>query len=221
MGCPEDGIRFDSRAIRVADIREGQPAGGIRVKLRAQLGSAILPLQVDIGFGDGVTPERRVSEYPTLLDHPTPRVWAYPRETFVAEKFEAMVRLGPVNTRMKDFWDVTALASRFRFDGEILRTAIEETFRRRKTDLVTEVPYPLRPDFYEDTTRMRQWKGFQERIGLHSTDETPFSQVGERVREFLGGIRESLVSDEPYLHLWPPGGPWRPWNWWGEGETDV
>lgn len=207
--CPEDGIHFDPVTIRVADIREEQPDGGIRVKLRASLGTAVLPLQVDVGFGDVITPERQVSEYPTLLDHPAPRVWAYPRETFVAEKFEAMMRLGPVNTRMKDFWDVAALARQFSFDGETLRTAIDGTLRCRGTALTGELPPPLRPDFYQDPARIQQWNAFQERASSAIEAPSRFDEVGEQVREFLGAIRESLVNGEPFLRVWPEGGPWQ------------
>ncbi len=111
--CAEDGIFFDSATIGIADIREAEEYGGVRVKLRATLGKAVLPLQVDVGFGDVITPGREELAYPTLLDHPAPRLWTYPRETFVAEKFETMVRRGPANTRMRDFWDVAALAHHF------------------------------------------------------------------------------------------------------------
>ena len=138
--CPEDGLVFDPESIRVQAIRDEQEYGGVRVRLRATLSPAVLPLQVDIGFGDAITPEREEAAYPTLLDQPVPRLWTYPRETFVAEKFEAMVRLGPTNTRMKDFWDVAALAARFDFDGETLRTALDETFQRRGTAHTEELP---------------------------------------------------------------------------------
>jgi len=124
MPCPEDGLAFDPETIQIEDIRDQQEHGGVRVRLRGHLGQAQLSLQADIGFGDVVTPDREVADYPTLLDHPAPRIWVYPRETFVAEKFEATVRLGPANSRVRDLWDLTALAQRFRFDGEILRTAI-------------------------------------------------------------------------------------------------
>ena len=106
IGCPEDGIEFDPGSIRVASIRDDQENGGVRVTLQAKLGTARLPLQVDIGFGDVVSPAPVDQDYPTLLDHPAPRLKTYPREAFIAEKFDAMVRLGPMNTRIKDFWDV-------------------------------------------------------------------------------------------------------------------
>lgn len=218
----EDAIEFDPESIQVADIREAQEHGGLRVKLRAGLAKAIIPLQVDVGFGDVITPERSEAEYPTLLDHPAPRLWTYPRETFVAEKFEAMVRLGPANTRMKDFWDVAAVAGQFPFDGETLRTAIDETFGRRRTALTLELPDALRPAFYEDATRVRQWEAFQSKAGAAVDAPTRFDDAGERVRAFLGPIRESLVQGEPFARAWFAGGPWQPGTVRSEGEgADV
>ena len=102
---PADGLRFDPETIRIDDIRDEQDYGGVRVKLVARLGTARIPLQVDIGFGDVIYPGRQEADYPTLLDHAAPHLWTYPRETTIAEKFEAMVRLGAANSRMKDFWD--------------------------------------------------------------------------------------------------------------------
>jgi len=207
--CPEDGLAFDPESICVQAIRDEQEYGGVRVRLRATLGPAVLPLQVDIGFGDIITPEREEAAYPTLLDQPVPRVWTYPRETFVAEKFEAMVRLGPTNTRMKDFWDVAALAARFDFDGETLRAALEETFQRRETTHTPELPEALRPAFYQDARRAEYWQAFLRKAGTAATP-ADFNAVGERVRAFLGPVRETLVRGEAFTQTWPAGGPWVP-----------
>ena len=113
------------------EIRQEAQYGGLRVRIRGNLGQARLHLQVDIGFGDVITPEREEQDYPTLLDLPVPRIWTYPRETLIAEKLEAMVDLGATNTRVKDLWDIACLARGFAFDGETLRTAIAETLGRR------------------------------------------------------------------------------------------
>jgi hypothetical protein len=206
--CPEDGLVFDPETIRVQAIRDEQEYGGVRVKLRATLGPAVLPLQVDIGFGDVITPEREEAAYPTLLDQPVPRVWTYPRETFVAEKFEAMVRLGPTNTRMKDFWDVAAVAARFDFDGETLRAALDETFQRRGTVHAQEIPEALRPAFYQNTRRAEYWQAFLRKAGAAAAP-ADFNAVGERVRTFLGPVRESLVQGEAFTRAWRAGGPWQ------------
>ena len=136
--CPEDGVVFDSETMRIANIREEQPDGGVRARIDGRLGQARLALQVDIGFGDVITPGPEEQDYPTLLDLPAPRLWTYPRETVVAEKLDAMVSRDQTNSRVKDLWDIACLARRFAFDGETLRTAIQETFRRRGTSFPVE-----------------------------------------------------------------------------------
>ena len=179
MQFPEDGVVFDAESIRIEDIRDEQVYGGVRVRLKGNLGQARLALQVDVGFGDVITPEPEEQDYPTLLDHPAPRLWAYSRETFVAEKFEAMVRLGRPNSRVKDFWDVAALARRFAFDGETLRNAIDETFRRRGTALGEEMPEALRPAFYEEPMRAQRWQEFQRQVEAGGHGPSRLVDVGE------------------------------------------
>ncbi len=206
---PRDGLDFDASSIRVAEIRHEQGYGGVRVKIEVRLGQAKIPLQVDIGFGDTIHPGREEAEYPTLLDHAAPRIWIYPRETSIAEKFEAMVSLGVSNSRMKDFWDVVALAQEFDFDGETLRTAIDETFRKRGTPIGEVLPEALRPAFYQDQKRTEMWRAFRQKSGLQLEVPTAFAAVGERVIAFLGPVRESLASDEGFARAWPKGGPWQ------------
>ena len=137
--CREDGVVFDPETIAITSIRIDQPNGGLRVRIRGGLGRVRLAVPIDIGFGDVLTLGRREEDYPTLLDLPAPRLWTYPRETMIAEKFHAMVSLGEANSRMKDLWDVACLARRFAFDGDTLRTAIAEAFRHRGTSLGTVI----------------------------------------------------------------------------------
>jgi len=112
-----DGIVFDPASAAADAIRADQEYDGVRVRLEAHLAEARIPVQVDVGFGDAITPAPTRTSYPTLLDHPQPNVLAYPREAVVAEKLEAMASLGVTNSRMKDFYDVHVLASRFAFEG--------------------------------------------------------------------------------------------------------
>jgi hypothetical protein len=126
----DDGLVFRSETIRVRQIREDNVYGGMRVTLEARLGKIRIPLQVDIGFGDSVTPEAQQEEFPTLLDFPAPILLTHPRETSIAEKFEAIVNLGLTNSRMKDYYDIWLLSQQFDFDGANLVRAIEATCGR-------------------------------------------------------------------------------------------
>jgi hypothetical protein len=133
VGVEDDGVIFDARSVTATRIKEGANYEGVRVQLRGKLGSAVLNLQVDIGFGDAVTPAPVAADFPVLLDSPSPRLRIYPRETVAAEKLEAMVQLGIANSRMKDFFDMRFLAGSFEFDGALLTMAIAATFKRRGT----------------------------------------------------------------------------------------
>lgn len=112
----DDGVRFDESTLDVGPIREEQDYGGVRVVLIAQVTNAKVRLQVDVGFGDAITPDAMNVDFPPLLDFPAPNLRAYPRETVVAEKLEAMVKLGQANSRMKDFYDLAVLSQTFAFE---------------------------------------------------------------------------------------------------------
>ena len=131
-----DGLIFDEETMTIEEIRVGQEYDGQRIKLTAHLAQARIPLQIDVGFGDVVTPEAQTLDYARLLDTlPAPHIRAYTRETVIAEKLQAMVALDTLNTRMKDFYDICALANEFDYDGQTLCKAIQATFQRRKTPL--------------------------------------------------------------------------------------
>lgn len=131
----DDGLHFDTENILAATFGEDSDHGAIRVRTSAQLGVAIVPVQIDIGFGDIVTPAPLELEYPILLDHSPPILNVYPRETVVAEKFEAIVALDFSNNRMKDFYDLLAMSRLFAFNGATLSAAIRATFERRGTTI--------------------------------------------------------------------------------------
>lgn len=116
----DDGILIDLDSMTVGPIRVDLAYGGVRVTLNAYVSKAKIRIQVDVGFGDVVTPDAESMEFPTLLDFPAPRLRAYPRETVVAEKLEAMVKLGMANSRMKDFYDIVFLSESFAFDVQQL-----------------------------------------------------------------------------------------------------
>ena len=207
--CPEDGVVFDPATIRLAHIRGVQADGAVRARIMGHLDRTRLPLQIDIGVGDLITPEPEEWEYPTLLDLPAPRLWTYPRETVVAEKLHAMVQHDTVNTRVKDLWDIASLARRFQFDGEVLRTAITETFRRRGVSLAGESVVALLPAYYKDPVRRRLWEDFRRGMSEDADGPARLVDAGDELREFLRPVCGSLIEERPFTEAWPAGGPWR------------
>jgi hypothetical protein len=164
--APEDGVRFDSASVEVTPIREEQRYGGQRVRLLAYLAEARVPLRIDVGFGDVVTLPVCEADYPTLLGLPAPRLRLYPRETVIAEKWQAMVELGSANSRLKDFYDVWILSCYLEFDGALLSQAIAATFERRRTPLPAAIPEALEDVFSNDRAKVTQWRAFARKSWL-------------------------------------------------------
>lgn len=200
LEVPDDGVVIDSDRLRAEPIREEAQYGGVRVKTTATIGGARVPIQIDIGFGDVVTPEPVELDYPTLLDSPSPRLRAYPPETVIAEKFEALVSIGVANTRMKDFYDLWMMAQNFQFEGPLLATALRRTFERRRTAWPVEAPL----GFSEEFTKAKEtlWRAFLTRERL-SAAPAEFSRLVADLRAFLLPL---LAEAAP--RQWPPGGPW-------------
>lgn len=210
-GDKDDGLAFLPDTVRAAPIREEQEYGGIRVHLLAMLGKARIPLQVDVGFGDVVTPAPAEVVYPTLLpDLPAPHVRVYPRETVVAEKFEAIVRLGLPNTRMKDFYDLWTLANQFAFEGDRLCAALRATFARRGTELPSEdeEPVALTPRFGDDRTKQLQWAAFLRKGRMVAEPKPNLPDILAVLQTFLMPPANALVSDGAFHGHWQPGGTW-------------
>ncbi len=170
-----DSIVFDPDSVKADAIREDNTYGGTRITLVGCIGSARCALQIDVGFGDAVTPGPQTVAYPTLLcDFPAPTLRVYPVYTVIAEKYQAMVMLGQANSRMKDFFDLAVIARRTELDGTTLAAAIAATFTRRQTTLPTERPLALTKQFSEDTAKLRQWQAFlnKNRIDAASLGDT-------------------------------------------------
>jgi predicted nucleotidyltransferase component of viral defense system len=156
----DDGIQFDIEALRIDHIREELSYEGLRIRTTAILASARIAVVVDIGFGDAVEPGVEEIDLPVLLDLPVPHLRAYARETVIAEKFQAMVRLGRANSRLKDFYDIWVLSKTYEFTGERLARAIAATFQRRETVIPDSLPDALTTAFSSDESKLRQWAAF-------------------------------------------------------------
>jgi hypothetical protein len=187
----EDGISYDPASVNAQEIAEDKVYVGARVTFQAELAKARIPMQIDVGFGDAITPEPEAVEYPVLLDAPPPKLRAYPVYTVIAEKFHAMVVLGEDNSRMKDFYDLWAISRRFDLDAALVAKAIAATFERRKTALPDGSPVALRPQFAESAAKQRQWGAFVRRNRLPA-DRVTLVQTQEAIAGLVLPALESL-----------------------------
>ena len=209
VSCPEDGVALDISTLKVSEIRDGQPYGGQRATLIGLLGNAKCNVQVDFGFGDVVFPGPEEAQLPTLIGGvPAPFLRTYPQVSSIAEKFEAMVQLGIVNSRMKDFYDVWALSETFAFEGPELQEAVARCFDRRGTPWGPERPEALTPVFYSNPRLQDYWTTYGHQGGLLHLPPSAFEEIGSRIQSFLGPVRDSILADEPFDMSWPAGGPW-------------
>ena len=204
MDVEADGLVFDADSIQAERITEDADYEGIRIRFRGALDSARINMQVDIGFGDVVYPGPEESELPTMLDSPAPRLLCYSRESSIAEKFEAMVKLGVLNSRMKDFYDIWLLSRQFDFDGAKLSKAIRLTFERRGTALPTEIEAFTEP--FIDAKQI-QWTTFWKRL---QQDQVPvsFREVTTAVDGFLAPVVAAISSGKPSPTNWIASGQW-------------
>lgn len=198
-----DGLTFLTDSVVVASIREEASYPGTRVTLEARLANVRIPLHVDIGFGDIVTPKPDEIDFPALLDFPAPHLRAYPIYTVVAEKLEAAVRLGEANTRMKDFFDLWFLSRKFSFEGDVLKDAVTRTFARREMALPTAVPVALRAEFA--ILKSANWSVFLRRNALAPLDMTT---TIEEISAFAWPVIEAAAAGKAFSRNWMPEKGW-------------
>ncbi|AMQ88990.1 nucleotidyl transferase AbiEii/AbiGii toxin family protein [Marinobacter sp. LQ44] len=198
----DDGLCFDADTLKAEAITEDADYQGLRVTFTGFLDNARIPMQLDIGFGDPVFPFPSWLEFPTLLDFPAARIQCYTPESSIAEKFQAMVNLGELNSRMKDFYDIWLLSRQHKFRLENLKGAVDGTFQKRGTEIPETNPFSAA---FVDS-KQPNWQAFRKRLGQDHVPEA-FSEVVEAVVEFLGPMMDGNVADAPE-EIWHPPGPW-------------
>lgn len=203
-----DGLVFDARRIAISEIREKQDYEGLKVKLPAFLGKAGISLQIDIAFGDAITPAASKIEFPAILSMPSATIICYPKETVVAEKLQAAVYLDIQNSRMKDFCDVFWLSGLFDFEGPMLVKAIMATFKRRKTNIPERIPVFMTEEFFADRLKRSQWQAFIRKTNVTEIPEN-LEAVLYKIRQFLLPPLEAASTGESFQYHWSPDGPWQ------------
>jgi len=163
----DDGISFDVKSLQAEEIRKESNYSGTRLTLTGMIDGAKCPVQIDIGFGDAVTPAPELAIYPVMFDDmPAPSLSVYPRYTVVAEKLEAIITLGMANTRMKDYFDLWVILRDTPLDQKILGQAVTATLRNRKTRMTHGFPVGLSEEFWTDKQKTTQWNAFLNRNNL-------------------------------------------------------
>jgi hypothetical protein len=202
-----DGLAYDFSQMAQETLSPESDYPGLRLKFQCRMGKAVVPMQIDIGFGDWVVPNPTEVIFPTLLDMEAPVVLGYAPETVIAEKFEAALDLAELNSRMKDYYDIWFLSETCAFEGRILQEAITATCNRRRTEIRSDAVM-FTDDFVERPDKKRQWSAF---LGKSPTNPAPkdFPAIIEKIRTFLRPVAQACQAKRRFESTWIAGGPWQ------------
>lgn len=203
-----DGLVFDPKNVKGQRIKEDADYEGVRVKFIGLLERSRITMQIDIGFGDIIYPKPEMIEYPVILDLPKPKLKSYPAESIVSEKFEAMIKLGSLNSRMKDFYDIWLMMRRFDFNGLKLGEALKRTFKQRRTSLPQDKPVFAEEIYDERSDRQQLWKAFLNKAEIKHAPEK-LSETAGAIEKFLIGPIMAINKNEKFNANWKAPGPWK------------
>lgn len=202
----DDGVTFDTADMKVETIRERDSKPGTRATFTARIATARVRLQVDISFDDAISPAPRPIDIESLINLPSFSVLAYSPATVIAEKLQIIIELGRFNSRMKDYFDLHELATRFELSGPELVHAINQTCKRRSTSIPADVPDGLSNEFASDTEKKQQWHAFLERI--EHPNELTLPDCITRIRELAQPALKAAAGNAPVPREWTP-----TWGW--------
>jgi len=203
-----DGLKFDSQTVKGMKIKEDADYEGVRVKFTGFLDRAEIPMQIDVGFGDIVYPKTKVIDYPVILDFPKPHLNGYPQESVISEKFEAMIKLGLLNSRMKDFYDIWLMTRQFEFKGANIASAIKKTFNNRKTDIPKKKPLFADEIYDEKSDRQTLWNAFLKKGDIQRAPKT-LSETAKVIERFLIEPIEALNENIAFQKTWKQPRGWK------------
>jgi len=203
-----DGLVFDPETVKGQRIKEDADYEGVRVKFLGFLDRSRVHIQIDIGFNDIIYPRPKFIEYPVILDFPKPHLKGYPAESVVSEKFEAMIKLGLLNSRMKDFYDIWLMMHQFNFDSTKLSDALRKTFAYRKTELPEGKKLFAKEIYDEKSDRQTLWKAFLNKGYIKYAPEK-LSAVAKEIEKFLYKPLNAINKAEKFDVGWKASGPWR------------
>lgn len=203
-----DGLIFEAKTIQGRKIKEDADYEGVRVKFKGFLERAHIPMQIDVGFGDVVYPKTKVIDYPVILDFPRPQLKGYPAESVISEKFEAMIKLGLLNSRMKDFYDSWLMIRQFNFNGLDLAETLKRTFEHRKTDLPAGKPLFAEEIYDEKSDRQTLWKAFLRKGNIKHAPET-LAITAKEIEDFLIEPLDAIHKGKEFVSEWKAPGPWK------------
>jgi len=203
-----DGLIFDSKTVKSQRIKEDADYEGVRVKFVGLLERSRISMQVDVSFGDSIYPKPKIMEYPVILDFPKPKLKGYPAESVISEKFEAMVKLDLLNSRMKDFYDIWLMMRQFDFDGSKLTEALKRTFVHRKTAFPEDKKLFAEEIYDETSDRQTLWKAFLNKGDIKHAPKK-LHTAAKAIEDFLIKPLDAIKEKQKFDKKWDASGSWK------------
>jgi hypothetical protein len=197
----DDGVVFISSSIKGRKMQLQKEYEGVRVQLEGCLGHAKIPIQVDIGFGDVVTPDPQELQYPNLLEFPAPILKMYPKETLISEKILTMVEKGDINSRIKDFYDVWLLFGQNQFSYDVLKLALRRTAEARKIKYDFEIIRTAIEGYSKSQQAKALWERFKKTKMPEVYRDISFSTLVEDIINVLMKIEKRSVEKEASIPM--------------------
>jgi hypothetical protein len=201
----DDGLSFDTESIQVERITEEAEYEGVRVRFLGHLEAARIAMQIDIAFGDPVFPEPTLVEIPSILGSDRFSMLGYTRESAIAEKVDAMLRLGSINSRMKDFHDIWLLSRNFDYSGLVLSEALALTLETRGTDIPPN-PAAFTTQFIHE--KQDQWGAYLRRMS-EKTTPSDFHSIMSQTQTFVQPVLRNIGASKTFNMTWIAPGPWQ------------
>lgn len=194
----DDPLNFDLNTLLIIPITEFKKYHGVNVSITALLDRTKIPISIDIGFGDVIYPEKVKLNFPTVLSHENPKIFAYSLVSTVSEKFEAIVSLAYNNSRFKDFYDLYVLAKKLDFDGLELSEALRKTFYNRHTKIDKIAAFE--DNFVNESIRQSRWKSFVKK--KKTIIPVTLEEVIEEIKIFISPVLHSIKEDKVFTLKW-------------------
>jgi len=207
VDAPHDGTFFDAESLSVEPIIEQASYAGFRVQLWGYLARTRIRIQIDLGFNGVISPRPKLAYCPAMLEMPRPRLSVYPIEFFISEKLEAILALGEINSRMKDFYDLYSISTTYSIDGSKLVVAIRKTFERKMIEISNEVPVGLTDEFAAKQQTQRD--AFLRRIWAAGSGVPALNRICGSLRRFLMPALEATGKNSTFGKHWDPYKGWR------------
>lgn len=192
-----DFVTFEIKDI--TPIAAAKKYAGMGASMVAHIKNTRTPFGIDFGVGDIIVPKQEKRKIPTQLnDFVSPIINTYSIETTVAEKIDAILSLMEFSSRMKDYYDIYYLASKFDFDGVTLTEALKKTFENRGHSF-TIAQFEQVMTFDNDDAMQKKWKAFIRKIDTKTDD---YSTVLKTIKEFLTKPFTAAARGKEFTEKW-------------------